>query len=165
MKVKLTDLKVPIKAPRELVFQMLSAIGKGTLPGAQGESSRVLRRDGDTIIAEFLTRSGRRVYRTVEEVKLYPPERMTFRHLDGPLHFAEEEFRLAEVDERTELGYWGEIEYRVPLLPGLGWLIGRFYIKAKYDALIRAHTKNLKAAAEARAARSHVFRRPPSPES
>ena len=36
MKVKLTDLKVPIKAPRELVFQMLSAIGKGTLPGPKG---------------------------------------------------------------------------------------------------------------------------------
>ena len=71
-----------------MVFQMLSAIGKGSIPGAQGESSRVLARDGDTIIAEFHTASGSRTYRTVEEVKLYPSERMTFRHLEGPLTFA-----------------------------------------------------------------------------
>ena len=85
MKVKLEDRKLYANAPRELVFQMLSAIGKGTLPGAQGESSRVLEREGDVITAEFLTPSGKRIYRTVEEVRLYPPERITFRHLQGPL--------------------------------------------------------------------------------
>ena len=89
------------------------------MPGAEGESSRVLERDGDVITAEFLTPSGKRIYRTVEEVRLYPPERITFRHLQGPLTYSEEEFRLVEQDPGTELQYSGEIECRVPWLPGL----------------------------------------------
>ena len=32
MKVRLADMKVFIEAPRELVFQMLSATGKGRFP-------------------------------------------------------------------------------------------------------------------------------------
>ena len=149
MKVRLSDRKLFINAPREVVFQMLSAIGEGSLPGSQGESSRVLEREGDTIIAEFLTTSGKRTYRTVEKVQLYPPERMTFRHLEGPLAFAEEEFNLMEQDTGTELQYRGEIEYKVRWLPGIGWLIARFYVKPKYDAVIGDHMEKLKAAAEA----------------
>ena len=163
MKIKLQDRESHMAAPRELVFQMLSAIGKGNLPGATGESSRVIEREGDTIIAEFITPSGRRSYRTVEEVVLYPPERITYRHLDGPLPYAEEEFALEEQDDATVLRYSGEFEYRVIMLPGMGWLIGRLYIKSKYDAVIRDHMESLKSAAEARAARSHVFRRATSP--
>ena len=159
MKVRLADRKLQIDAPREMVFQMLSAIDNGGLPGAQGESSKVLERRGNTIIAEFLTPSGKRSYRTVEEVQLYQPERITFRHLEGPLAFAEEEFLLMEQDKGTELQYRGEFEYRVPLMPGIGWLVGIFYVRPKYNAVIGLHMDNLKAAAEARAARSHVFRR------
>ena len=158
MKVKLAEPTAHFKAPRPLVFQMLSAIGKGTLPGAQGESSKVLERDGDTIIAEFMTPSGKRTYRTVEEVQLYPPERITFRHLEGPLVFSEEEFNLTEQDAGTELRYKGKMECRVPWMPGIGWLIAMLYVRPKYNKVIREHMKDLKVAAEARAARSHLFR-------
>ena len=160
MKVKLADQSRYIEAPREMVFQMLSAFGKGTLPGAQGESSRILKREGNSIIVEFMTPSGGRIYRTVEEVKLFPPERISFRHLEGPLAFAEEEFKFVESEDGTELQYNGEIEHRVPLLPGVGWIVALLYIRPKYDAVIRAHMENAKVAAEARATRSHVFRRP-----
>ena len=159
MKVKLSDRNLFINAPQEMVFQMLSAIGKGSLPGAQGESSRMLEREGNTIIAEFLTASGKRTYRTVEEVRIYPPERITFRHLEGPLAFAEEEFKLIDHDSGTELRYKGEFEYRVPRLAGMGWLIAIFFVRPKYNAVIRVHMERLKSAAEARAARSHVFRK------
>ena len=158
--VKLSDMALHINAPREMVFQMLSSIGKGSLPGVHGDSSRAMERDGDTIIAEFLTTSGKRIYRTVEKVQLYPPERITFQHLESPLIFSEEEFNLVERGDGCELRYWGEIGCRVPLLAGLGWLIAKFYVKPKYDAVIRNHMTALKSAAEARAARSHVFRRP-----
>ena len=70
MKVSLKTQEIFIDAPRELVFQMLSAIGKGSLPGGN-DSSRVIERNGNEIIAEFLTPSGSRVYRTVERVVLY----------------------------------------------------------------------------------------------
>ena len=161
MKVKLADQSTLINAQREMVFQMLSAIGKGSrLPGAQGESSRVLEREGDTLIAEFLTTSGKHTYRTVERLQLYPPERMTYLHLEGPLHFAEEEFTLTERDAGTELQYNGRIEYRFRWMPGVGWLIATFYAKRIYDTIIRDHMEKIKAAAESRAARSHEFRRP-----
>ena len=160
MKVKLADRRVSIKAPRQMVFQMLSAISSGSLFGAQGDSSRVLERHDDTIIAEFFTSSGRRVYRTVEEVRLYPPEQVTFRHLEGPLDFAEEEFSLDEQDRGTVVRYTGRIEYKVRWLPWTGWLIAMLYIRPKYDRIISSHLEKLKTAAEARAARSHVFGRP-----
>ena len=103
MKVKLKDRTLNINASREMVFQMLTAFGKGAVgksdrQDANSESSRILERQGDVITAEFRTRSGRRVYRTVEEVRLDPPRRVGFRHLDGPLSSAEEEFMLSEED-------------------------------------------------------------------
>ena len=47
MKVRLTDRYITIDAPRPLVFQMLGAFGRGHLHGDEGESSKVLERDGD----------------------------------------------------------------------------------------------------------------------
>ena len=153
--------KVIIDAPLELVFQMMSAIGSGRLPGSH-ERSKVLQRDGDTLIAEFLTPSGKKTYRTVEEVRLFPPHRITYRHLEGPITYSEEEFLLAEVASgATQLTYTGVIEHRVPFLPGLGWLASVLYIKPKYDIVIRDHMALVKKGAEARAARSHVFPRKP----
>ena len=159
MKVQLTNRRITIDAPRPLVFQMLSAFGRGHLPGDEGESSKVLERDGDRLTVEFFTLDGKRRYRTVEEVTLFPPERITFRHSEGPLHHSSEEFLLEDVADRTELSYQGDIQCRMAWLPGMGWLIARFYVKRKYDRVIRQHMDRLKTAAEARAARSHVFRR------
>ena len=159
MKVKLAEQRLQIGASRPMVYEIMSAIGRGVLPGAGGERSRVVSSEGDTIIAEFFTRSGRRTYRTLERVSLYPPRRITFRHLEGPIPFSEEEFLLSELEGGTELGYRGEIEYRVPWLPGVGWAIARYYVKPKYDSVIQRHMTAVKEGAEARAARSHVYPR------
>ena len=162
MKVNLARQRITIDAPRPLVFQMLSAFGRGHLPGGQGESSKVLERDGNRMVVELFTQDGKRRYRTVEEVLLFPPERITFSHLEGPLHSSSEEFRLADATGGTELSYQGDIWCRIGLMPGAGWAIARFYVRPKYDRIIRLHMERLKNAAEARAARSHVFRRPPA---
>ena len=159
MKVKLAEQKVRIDAPREMVFQMLSAIGKGSLPGAEGESSKVVERNGDNIVAEFVSVSGKRTYRTLEKVVLYPPNRITYSHLQGPLTSSDEEFLLEDVEDGTELSYQGEIECKLRWMPGMGWLAALLYARPKYNEVIRAHMKRLKTGAEARAARSHVFRR------
>ena len=157
MRVNLGARVSPVSAPRALVFQMLSATGKGSLSGATGESSRVLERIGVSIIAEFLTKSDTRTYRTAEEVRLYPSERITFRHLEGPLVYSEKEFSLFDRGSRTELRYKGEMECRVRLMPVIGWLIAMVCVRPEYKIVIRKHMHRLKAAAEARAARSHVF--------
>lgn len=101
----------------------------------------------------------------MEEIRLFPPERITYHHLEGSLAYAHEDFFLDEVDDGgTELTYVAEIGHRVPYLPGIGWLTAIVYIRNQYNALMREHIAHIKAAAEARAARSHVFRgRVPAP--
>ena len=157
MSVKLQKQRLLIQAPRELVFQIISAIGKGKLPGSQGEMTRVLHQEGNTIIAQFTTRVGRRMITTVEQVKLYPPERITFEHLhlSGPLDSAWEEVVLRETPSGTELEYTGEFQYLFPLL---GWFISHLYIKPRYNTAVREHLNQVKVAAEAQARRSHIFR-------
>ena len=78
--IQLKTHKVIIKAPRELVYQKMSSIGQGRLQGDSSESSRVISRDGNNIVAEFRTRSGLFTYTTIEQVTLEPPERIIFVH-------------------------------------------------------------------------------------
>ena len=146
-----------INAPRELVYQMMSSFGRGKLKGDNNESSRVVSRDGDKVIAEFRTSTGRRTHTTLEEVTLQPPGRITFRHLEGPLEYAVEEFLFHDVDGRTELIHRGEFIWRS--WPFLGWLAGWFYIRPRFERVLERHMDQIKTAAESRAARSHVFRK------
>ncbi len=155
--IKLPELKVHIKADQRLVFQLLSAIGQGQMPGSEG-SSKVLESNGDTMVAEFTTPvktlTGRRSYRTVEEVTLYPSERITFHGLEGPLPHMQEEFRLEGEEGCTDLYYTGEfgMGYWV-----FGWLMARFYVRGLLKKTILDHMMEIKEAAESRAQRSLVF--------
>lgn len=108
-----------------------------------------MEREGDRLLVEFISRDGGRLYRTLEEVMLYPEERITFRHLEGPLHHASEEFRLIDVPGGTHITYQGQIECRTPFLPGVGWLIAFLYVRPKYGNVVKRHMGMLKKAAEA----------------
>ena len=154
--VRLKTHKVLIRAPRELVYQKKSAFGSGRLNGESSESSRVVSRSDDKIIAEFKTRAGPFTITTLEEVTLEPPERITFRHLRGPLHYAREEFAIHDVDAGTELTHDGEFVWS--RLPVLGWLAGRLLIEPAFERIIEDHVEMIRVACEARAKRSHVFR-------
>ena len=145
-----------IKAPRQMVFEMLTAFGKGRLAGNNAESSKVILRNGNDIIAEFRTKAGLRTYVTLEQVTLDPPERIAFKHLNGPLVCVEEEFLLKEVDGGTELVHQGEFEWK--RIPILGYLVGRLYVKWMFERLMVKHMEELKQGIEARAARSHVYK-------
>ncbi len=129
---------------------MFASLGEEDYPGDNGERATVVERKDNRLLVEFMSRDGNRLYRTLEEVNLFPPERITFRHLEGPLHYASEEFRLSEVPEGTRLSYRGQIECRMPWLPGLGWLTARFYVRPKYQGVVRRHMARLKEAAEGR---------------
>ncbi len=84
MKVKLAGQTTIIKAPRSLVFRMFSSFGESNPSGNSGEQATVLERQDNRLVVEFVSRQGRKLYRTLEEVCLYPEERITFRHLGGP---------------------------------------------------------------------------------
>ena len=155
--IRLKSHAVTINAPRELVYQKMTSFGKGRLQGDNNESSRVISQDGNNLVVEFRTKAGPFSYTTIEQVTLEAPERITFKHLRGPLHYAWEEFALNEADGNTELVHSGELVWsRLPLV---GWLGGLLYTKPVFERTIEKHMKQIKVTCEARAARSHVFRR------
>ncbi len=156
--IKLRPHSVHIRAPRELVFQMLSHFGRGRLPGDNNESSKVLSRDGNTLTVEFKTKALFKTYTTVEQVTLHAPERIEFNHLSGPLAYAQEAFTFEQVsDTHTRLTHSGEFIWsRFPLFGRFGGLI---YTRPVFERTIRLHLAQVKEAAEARAARSRVFPR------
>lgn len=156
--IRLRPQTIRIDAPRELVFQMMSNFGRGRLPGDNSEASRVVCREGNRIVAEFRTRAGLFTYTTLEEVRLHPPERIEFRHMEGPLAYAVEEFAFRAVAERrTDLTHSGEFAWSG--FPFFGWLGGLIYTRPVFERAIAAHMDQVKSAAEARAARSRVFPR------
>ena len=156
--VALKDHSVTIDAPRELVFQMVSAFRRGRIAGDDTESSKLISEDGNTKLVEFRTKAGPFTYTTVEEVRLLPPERIAFKHLEGPLHFSEEEFSFEETgDGQTAMTHSGSFIWKT--FPFFGWFGGVIYTRPMFHRVIRKHLAVVKEAAEARAARSHVFRR------
>ena len=156
--IQLKSHRVDIEAPMAMVYQKMSSFGKGRLQGDNNESSRVVSRDGDTLVAEFKTKAGPFSYTTVEEITLEKDRRITFKHLKGPLAYAWEEFVFSEAENGdTELVHNGEFIWkRIPLL---GRLAGRFYTRPVFEKTIVKHMEQIKVGCEARAARSHVFRR------
>ena len=155
--IQLKMHSVLIDAPREMVFQKMTAFNRGRMPGDPNESSEVLSREGDSLVVEFKSRAGFITYTSVEEVTLYPPERIAFKHLSGPLHYAYDEFILEDRDGQTILTHQGEIVWsRVPFF---GWLGAVLYTRPMFDRVVARHMEVIKTTCEARAARSHVFRR------
>jgi uncharacterized protein YndB with AHSA1/START domain len=155
--VRMKTHEVMIDAPRELVYQLMSSFGRGRLKGAGAESSRVLSRSGNDLVVEFKTQAGRYTVTTTEQITLDPPERITFQHIKGPFHSAREEFVLSETDGGMRLVHTGEFVWS--RLPVIGWLVGRFILKWPFERILQKHMDQLKATGEARARRSHVFRR------
>ncbi|MBM3948537.1 MAG: SRPBCC family protein [SAR202 cluster bacterium] len=153
--VKLMRRIVFVDAPRETVFQVATALGTGNLPG--GESAKVLSRTGNTIAAEFKTRGGFRMYTTVGEITLHPPDRVAFKRVSGPLRSASVELILEEVEHGTKLeSHGGFIWNKAPIL---GWLIGVLFVKSVVDAAVARQMWRIKKVSEERAKGSQAARR------
>lgn len=160
MKVRLRRQNVFVIAPRSAVFELISTFG-GSVDrdapleslGEKEEGKRLVEQDGNRLVMEFRSRDGRKMYRTLEEVMLYPEERITFRHLEGPLHHSQEEFAFTDASSGTTMTHKGEIECRMHWLPGAGWLVARFYVKRHYERLVLRHMDSLKETAEGIAAK------------
>jgi len=144
----LGPIRVRIEAPRELVFEMLSAPYLGR---AGNESIEVLARSESLVVAAHLTEVHFYTARTVEAVELERPSRMGFRHLTGPVPYAVEEFRLEADGDATELHYDGElgIDYF-----WLGRLAARTWVVPRWNRTVGAHLSELQPRAETRGERA-----------
>ena len=143
----LGPITVRIDAPRELVFDVLSAPYTGRASGGAGID--VIARGGRLVVAAHHTRVHFYTARTVEIVELEPPGRMSFRHLGGPVPHAVESFELRESDGGTELRYGGEvgIDFFV-----LGRVAGRRWVRPQWERVVGEHLEDVRARAEQRAA-------------
>jgi polyketide cyclase/dehydrase/lipid transport protein len=105
----LGPIRVPIAAPREVVFDVIAAPYLGKTPHAMAGKLRVLERGTDMVLAEHFTptRLGRTT--TLETVRFDRPHTVSFRLTRGPVPFVAETFELTPTDTGTDLEYRGEL--------------------------------------------------------
>jgi hypothetical protein len=145
---RLGPLTIEIDAPRELVFEQLSAPYLGQAPRDVAATLEVIERGSDMVVARHLSKVAFYTSETVESVRFERPRRISFRHLRGPVPHAVEAFELVEHDGGTELVYTGElgIDFWV-----LGRLAGRYWVTPTWLGIVREHLGQVKTATEARA--------------
>ena len=101
--------RVPIAAPRDVVFDVVAAPYRRT-PRAMKHKLEVLERTEQMVLAAHHTPAGYGLTATtVETVAFAPPERITFRLVRGPVPHVAETFFLEEAEEGTTLVYTGEL--------------------------------------------------------
>jgi hypothetical protein len=135
-----------IRAPRELVFEIIAApyTGRGPGPGIE-----VLARSEGLVVARHHTRVHFYTAQTTEAIDLTPPTRVGFRLLSGPVPHALEEFALEETNLGTDLRYSGELGIDFFIL---GRIAGRYWVGPQWERVVQAHIEDVKQRAEARAA-------------
>jgi hypothetical protein len=144
----LGPLSWSIAAPRELVFEVISAPYLGKMPRALERKLRVLERSDDMVLAEHYTPVGPFVTMTLETVRFEPPDSVHFRLTRGPVPYVVEMFALRETDGRTELEYRGELGTDL-------WAVGRLWgaaVARTWEATVRGSLETIKEEAERRAA-------------
>lgn len=144
----LGPIVVRIEAPRELVFEQLSAPYLGRTPSGLREKLEVLERGSDMVLAAHRTKLRWFTSTTVETVRFTPPERIDFRHVRGPAPYVVESFLLREVDGGTQLEYTGDLGLD---LWWLGRLWGRRSVVPVWNRVVKGSLSEVKAAAESRA--------------
>ena len=138
-----------IAAPREVVFEVISAPYLRRTPRALESKLRVLERGGDMVLAEHFTPVGPFVTTTLETVRFERPESVHFRLVRGPVPYVVERFLLNETDEGTELEYGGEMGADL-------WAAGRAWstvVSLTWEATVRRSLDAVKVEAERQAAR------------
>jgi hypothetical protein len=148
---ELGPLTIRIAAPRELVFEIISAPYLGRAPGASG--IEIVARSDALVVAAHHTKVHFYTARTVEMVDFEPPGRVGFTHLTGPVPHAVEEFRLEEIDGGTELRYGGQVGID---FFALGRIAGRYWVRPQWERAVRGHLDDLRNRAELRSSRARA---------
>jgi len=144
----LGPLTLRIDAPREVVFDVISAPYLGRTPRAFERKLRVLERGVDLVLAEHFTQQRRFVTTTLETVRFERPKQVDFRLVRGPVPHVVERFELGETELGTELRYSGELGTDL-------WALGRWWgalVAGKWEAAVRSSLDVVKMEAERRAA-------------
>lgn len=142
----LGPIRVPIAAPRELVFETIARPYHRT-PRALQAKLEVLERGDDLVLAAHHTRAYGLTATTLETVRFEPPERIHFRLVRGPVPHVVEQFELRETDAGTVLEYAGSLGTDL-------WSVGALWgaaVARTWETTVAASLAEMKAEAERRA--------------
>ena len=141
--MKLKEQSVSVSAPRDLVFEVVAAAGKK------------IDATGTRSIVEFETAWRGRTIKTVEEVELFRPDRISYRWIEGPLEGVEEDITFGETGAGlTLMSYRGTFR---PQPGALGWVRSFFFVRPTFNKLVLDHLREGGRIAEERARRSRVY--------
>jgi uncharacterized protein YndB with AHSA1/START domain len=145
----LGPLVVDIAAPRELVFEIVSAPYLRKTPRALRAKLDVLERGSDMVLAAHFTPVAGSAATTLETIRFERPERVGFRLVRGPVPHVVEEFVLEEDGGGTRFRYTGELGTDF-------WALGRLWgdvVARRWEAVVEESVAGIKAEAERRARR------------
>jgi Polyketide cyclase / dehydrase and lipid transport len=145
----LGPLRFSIRAPREVVFEVVSAPYLGRTPRALRSKLEVLERGEDVVLAAHHTRAYGLTATTVETVRFEPPERVHFRLVRGPVPHVVEQFELHETADGTVLEYTGELGTDL-------WVLGSWWgaaVARTWEATVESSLRAVADEAERRSER------------
>ncbi|MFQ5947280.1 MAG: SRPBCC family protein [Acidimicrobiia bacterium] len=145
---ELGPVVVAVGAPRDMVFDQVASAYLGRTPRAARNHLDVLERGENLVVAAHRTRLRFYTSVTVEAVGFHRPERVTFRHLRGPVPHAVEEFVFREVGSGSQIEYRGQLGIDFWLL---GRLAGRYWVRPVWERAVEASLEQIKEGAEKRA--------------
>jgi hypothetical protein len=143
----LGPLSIQIAAPREVVFEVVSAPYLERAPRALESKLKVVERGTDMVLAAHFTPLSGLVATTLETVRFEPPSQVHFRLVRGPVPHVVEEFVLNETGEGTRFEYRGELGTDL-------WAVGGWWgdrVAVKWETVVEESLAAIKAEAERRA--------------
>ncbi len=139
-----------IRAPREVVFDVIAAPYLGRTSRALADKLHVWERGSDMVLAAHLTEVKCGTTTTLETVRFERPGRVDFRLVRGPVPHLAESFVLTATETGTELLWEGELGTDL-------WLIGEWWgqtVARAWARAVAASFRELAAEAERRAGTS-----------
>ena len=136
-----------IAAPRELVFDIVTAPYLRRTPRALAGKLEVWERGSDMVLAAHFTEVRGRTTTTVETVRFDRPERIDFRLVRGPVPHVMESFVLDETETGTNLTWHGQLGTDF-------WAVGGWWgdrVALAWEAAVRKSLRTVGAEAERRA--------------
>jgi hypothetical protein len=136
-----------IRAPRDVVFDVIAAPYLGRTPRALADKLQVWERGSDMVLAAHYTRVKCGTTTTLETVRFRRPDRIDFRVVRGPVPHLTESFQLLDVEGGTELRWQGELGTDL-------WALGEWWgsrVALAWTKAVRESLHEIAAEAERRA--------------
>jgi hypothetical protein len=143
----LGPLLQPIRAPQDVVFDVIAGPYLGKTPRALADKLQVWERGSDMVLAAHFTHVKCGITTTLETVRFQRPDRIDFRLVRGPVPHLAESFQLTANDHGTELRWQGELGTDL-------WAIGAWWgerVARSWTHAVETSLRQLAAEAERRA--------------